>query len=112
MSVGGLCLGRGSRRAEASRGYEELPFPIGRERKAGANVVTSEFGEVGENLGLGHAGREILQDVLNCDAHAPNTRLPTALAGFNGNHGPVVHAKNLSLLLFSGKGWTDVTSGA
>ena len=102
-SEGRFCR-TGSHRAGASRGCnEELPFAVGGEGEASANIVTGKFGEVGENLGLGHAGGEILQNVLNSDSHATNTGLPAAFAWFDGDDVVVVHAQNVSSVTCFGK---------
>jgi len=57
-----------SGRAEPSRKRsKKSPLPLCREGQAGADVLNGQFREVGQNFGLGHSRREILQHIGDRD---------------------------------------------
>jgi hypothetical protein len=64
---------------------EKTPFTLRREHQAGTNILTRQFGKVGQNLSLGHAGGEVFKNVGNRDSKPANTGFPAALAGVNGD---------------------------
>jgi hypothetical protein len=66
-------------------------FPIGGVGEAGEDVFLGEVGEVSQNFGVGHAGGEVGEDVVDGDAHASDARLAAAFTGFEGDDVLVVH---------------------
>lgn len=60
---------------------DELPFPIGREREAGADVFAGEVGEITQNVLLCHARGQVLEHVIQRDPQSADTRLPPSLPG-------------------------------
>lgn len=75
-------------------------FAIGGVAKAGEDVLGGEVGKVSEDFGLGHAGGEVGEDVVDGDTHASDAGFATAFTGFEGDDVLVVHGV--------GAGWDAV----
>jgi hypothetical protein len=68
-----------------------LLFTVGGVSEAGEDVLLGEVGEVGEDFGVGHAGGEVGEDVVDGDSHSSNAGFAAAFAGFEGDDVLVVH---------------------
>ena len=68
-----------------------IPLPIGGEGQTGADVFTSQVGEIAEDIVLRHPGREVFQDLGYGDPQAPDAGLAAALARLDRDPGPPVH---------------------
>src|SRR5205807_985759 len=77
---------RGSRRAGASRPRRGKPsFAVGGEGQHRSNVFGCQVGEISEDLLFAQAGGEVLQDVVDRNAQAPDARLSAPLIRFDGD---------------------------
>lgn len=68
-----------------------MVFTVGGVAKAGEDIVFSQIREVGEDFLVAHARSKVRQHVVDRDAHASNTGLPTALAGLDGDDVLIIH---------------------
>ena len=64
---------------------------FGGEREAGSDVLHGEVRKVSEHLFNGHAGCEILQNILHGHSQPPDAWLAAAFVGLDRNQGSVVH---------------------
>src|SRR6186713_364284 len=69
----------------AFREGDERPFAVRGEGEAGADVLGFKVREVREDLGFRHAGREVVENVIDRDPQAANARLAAALGGVDGD---------------------------
>ena len=77
-----------------------LMFSISRVLKASRDVFLGQIGEVMQDIVFGHAGCQVLEHVVDGDAHAPDARFAAALARFDRDDVPVTfHDPNLPLTL-------------
>jgi hypothetical protein len=58
-----------------------LLFTVGGVSEAGEDVLLGEVGEVGEDFGVGHAGGEVGEDVVDGDSIPRMQGLPLRLPG-------------------------------
>jgi hypothetical protein len=65
---------------------------FGREGERGLDIFRFEVREIGEDLRLGHAGRQKVKDVPDPDAHAADARATAALLGIEGDP---VHSRHV-----------------
>lgn len=79
----------------------ELTLAIGGKCKAGADVFFGEVREILENLFVAHAASQVLEDVIDRDAEATDTRLTASLARLDRNDLGIVHG--FKLRQFAGK---------
>lgn len=68
-----------------------LLFTVGGVGETGEDVFLGEVGKVSENFGVGHAGGEVEEDIVDGDAHPSNAGLAAAFAWFEGDDVLVVH---------------------
>ena len=73
-------------------GYEGgFALAIGGEGEADANILFGEVGEIGEDVVVGHAGGEVIENIINGDSQAAYARLAAALSGFDGDDLRIIH---------------------
>jgi len=70
-----------------------MVFPVSGVAQAGEDIVFRQIGEVGEDFLVAHTGSKVRQHIVDRDAHASDTGLPTALAGLDGDDVLIVHAR-------------------
>lgn len=63
--------------------YHLLVFSISRILKTSPDVLLRQIREITEDIFIGHAGREVLENIIDGDAHAPDARLPATLTVFD-----------------------------
>lgn len=91
--------GSGRRAVSLGCGRYQPALPVGGKREASADILFDEIREVVEDFPDGHAGSEIVEDIVNGDPHAPDTGLAAALAGLDGNAAVIVrHCRRLLTL--------------
>jgi len=84
---------RGFRPAGVSSGENlEFAFAVGGKGQTGADAGFAQERKVGQNLGLGHAGGQIIEHIIEGDAQAANAGLAAPLAWFNRDDARLVHA--------------------
>lgn len=85
---------RGSGPAGASQRWhdEQAAIKICGKRQCGANVGRFEIGEIRQHLGLGHARRQITEDVVHGKAQSPDTGLSRTLVRLDGDAISVVQS--------------------
>src|ERR1700674_975974 len=60
-------------------------FPIRREGQTSADVLGGEIRKIGQNFRLGHVRRQIVENVVDGDPQARDTRLTAHLVRLDGN---------------------------
>ena len=71
-------------------------LPIGGVLQARTDVFLRQIWEVSQNLFIRHAGRQVLENIVDGDPHAPDARLPASLAGLDRDDVPIaLHERNL-----------------
>ena len=68
---------------------------VGGVGEASPDVLKRQFGELLDDLHIGHASGEPAENVINRDAHPADTRASTAFAGFDRDDFSVVHTVTL-----------------
>jgi len=77
------------------------------ERKTGTDVVARQLREIGEDVGLAHARRQVRQDVPDGDAGPADARLPEANLRVDRDPAPVIHAQDRRLVMgVQARRWT------
>ena len=97
--AGAAASARGSRRRAVSYrtgSRRGAPLGIRGEGEAGPDVVFREVGIILENLRVGHAASQHIENFIHRDPQASNARLPATLSGFNRNGGLVIHVGTLA----------------
>jgi len=70
-----------------------MAFSVSRVAQAGEDIVFRQIGKVSEDLLVAHTRSKVRQHVVDRDAHASDTRFPTALARLDGDDILIVHAR-------------------
>ncbi len=74
-----------------------MPFAIRGIGKASKDIFLSEVGKIGEDLLVRHSCGKVGQDIVDRNSHPPDTGLPTALAGFNGDSFLIFHRDSIAV---------------
>ena len=70
-----------------------MAFAVSRVAQAGEDIVFRQIGKVSEDFLVAHTRSKVRQHVVDRDAHASDTGLPTALARLDGDDVLIVHAR-------------------
>src|SRR5450756_1538991 len=76
-----------------SKGY--TPVLLGCERETCLHIISHQIGKVSEHFGNAHTAAQVVKDIGNSDARAPNAGFPTPNARINGDALSVIHAERL-----------------
>ena len=83
------------KRSSPAADRSQPPLAISGERKARPDVFTGQIGKVPEQIVLGHAGREIIENVGHRHAQATDAGLSSALSRLDGDAVSVRHCLSL-----------------
>lgn len=70
----------------------EFALAVSSKGQTGLNVLGGEVWEVGQNLFVAHAAREIFQDIRNSHSHPANTGFAATFSRLDGNELAIIHA--------------------
>src|SRR5258705_13534793 len=84
--------------AFSRRNAHQSPLAIRGESEAGPNVFVDEVWKVVQDLIFSHPGSQVVQNVVDCDPHTADARLPAHLAGLDCNDLAVIHTTRSRVL--------------
>ena len=78
------------RKVASRRGRGELAFAVGRKRKGRQDIIAFEVREIARNFVSRHSRGKVLQDIIDCDAQAADTRLAAPFVRVDRDSGSII----------------------